>query len=155
MTHVTEHEIIDRLETSFRLAAEHCEALAVLPQRGPTYKKLIEDLKYCENCCRQIAYYRDDSRWFAVGLYMEEAHKRAGTWLRKIPRTATSNAAHPLFKMLAEKLRDGQRRAHDLATKATGTTGPILPAPIKVDRTDPTMVQVPSGLIVPKEYCIE
>lgn len=139
---VTEREILVRLVENFRLAAESCEDLAVLPARGPTYAKLIEQLKLAEGCCRQVAYYREDSRWFSMGLYMEEAHKRAGGWLRMHPRTVESNVAHPLFKLLAENLRAALKRAEELRDKATGVRGMILPEPQKVIRTEGRASQI-------------
>lgn len=145
-----ESEIFSRLVENFRLAAESCELLAIRPARGPVYRKLIEQLKLCEGCCRQVAYYRDDTRWLRIGLLMEEAHKRAGGWLRRYPRTATENAAHPLFVRLAENLRAGQKSAEDLRTKATGRVGIILPEPQPgATRTEGRLVQIPRGIIIP------
>jgi hypothetical protein len=153
MPNVTEAEILSKLVESFRLAADYAEALAILPARGPTYTKLREELKLAEGCCRQVAYYREDSRWFQVGLLMEQAHKRAGTWLRVHPRTENSNLAHPLFLKLAENLRAAQKRAHELQTRATGRVGMILPDALPgATRTEGRMVQVKSGLIVPESY---
>ena len=154
--HVTEREILSLLKQVFKRAAEHCDNLAVMPARGPTYRKLREDLQIAENCCRQVAYYRDDARWLQIGLYMEEAHKRAGGWLRdkSMPRTANANLAHPLFVKLAENLRAGARSAERLETLATGRVGAILPKPLRgPERTQGRMVQVPQttpgGIIIP------
>jgi len=153
--HVTEKEILSLLKQTFRRAAEHCDKLAILPARGPTYRRLRDDLETCENCCRQVAYYRSDARWLRIGFMMEEAHKRAGGWLRdrSMPRTENSNLAHPLFVKLAENLRFGAQRAEELETAATGVIGPILPKPLSPPtRTNDRMVQVPSGLILPESY---
>ncbi len=152
--HVTEREILSLLKQAFCRAAEHCDKLAVLPARGPTYRKLREDLEIAENCCRQVAWYRQDTRWLHIGLLMAEAHKRAGTWLRDrtMPRTANLNAAHPLFIRLAQNLRFGATRAEALGTMATGRVGMILPkiqtGPL---RTQGRLVQVktPGGIILP------
>lgn len=153
--HVTEREILTLLKAVFRRAAEHCDKLAVVPARGPEYRKLREDLQIAENCCRQVGWYRQDTRWFQIGLAMEEAHKRAGGWLRdrSMPRTWNSNRSHPLFLKLAENLRFGATQCERLETVATGKVGMILPTPRRgPDRTQGRMVQVPSGLIVPAEY---
>jgi hypothetical protein len=153
--HVTEREILSLMKATFKRAAEHCDKLAVLPARGPTYRRLREDLQICENCCRQVAWYREDARWLRIGLMMEEAHKRAGGWLRDrtMPRTENSNLAHPLFVRLAENLRFGAARAEQMENAATGRVGMILPKPLRgAARTQGRMVQVPSGLIVPREY---
>lgn len=153
--HVTEREILSLLKATFRRAAEHCDKLAVLPARGPTYRRLCEDLQIAENCSRQVGWYRQDTRWFQIGLYMEEAHKRAGGWLRdkSMPRTVNSNLAHPLFMKLAENLRAGAASAERLETAATGRVGMILPEVRRgPDRTQGRPVQVrttPGGLILP------
>jgi hypothetical protein len=134
VTLLTEREIIDCLRANFRKAAEDCEKLARLPAQGPTYKRFREELKLIEGAARQLGYWRGDARWFQIGLQMEEAHQRAGRWIReKWPR--------PLFIRLAENLRAGERAAHDLATKATGRTGLILPKPKSFHReTRPVQV---------------
>ena len=154
---VTEREILSLLKGTFRRAAELCDDLAVLPARGPSFVKLRESLAVAENCCRQVAWYRQDARWLRIGLMMEEAHKRAGGWLRdrSMPRTATANLAHPLFVRLAENLRHGVTRVAELETMATGRVGMLLPKPLPGPiRTEGRMVQVkkPSGLILPPGY---
>ena len=153
---VAEREILSLLKETFLRSAEHCDKLAVLPARGPTYRKLRTDLATCENCCRQVAWYRQDARWLRIGLMMEEAHKRAGGWLRDrtMPRTENSNLAHPLFLRLADNLRFGAKRAEELETMATGRLGMILPKPLRgPTRTEGRLVQVPrmtpGGIILP------
>jgi hypothetical protein len=117
---LTEREILDCLKTNTRLAIENCENLAVLPRRGPTYNAFRHQLKLIEGSCRQIAFWREDARWLQVGLAIEEAHKRAGHWLRRhYPR--------PLFVKLADNLRLLQTMSLGLETKATGKLGMILP----------------------------
>ena len=112
----------------------------MLPARGPTYKKLRENLKLIEGCCRSLSACREDTRWLPVGMMMAEAHRRAGDWLRQYPRTEQLNYAHPLFNRLAENLRAGLKAAEDLRDKATGRVGMILPANMK------------SGLILPAGF---
>lgn len=143
MSHLTESEIIAKLKEAFRLASGYSDALAVLPMRGVTYDALRKELALAEGCCRSIAYYRGDSRWFRLGMMMEETHKRAGTWLRTFPVTTTSNEAHPLFLKLADNLRAGMRKCEDLETRATGRVGMILPV-----HSAPSA----SGLILPVDY---
>lgn len=151
---VTETEILTCLRENFRLAAEHCDALAVLPGRGPTYELLRTELKTVENCCRQVAWYREDTRWLRIGMLMAEAHKRAGTWLRTYPRTMVSNAAHPMFTRLADNLRAGIERVDELQNKATGRIGMVLPVPLPAPmRTQGRPVQVRTtagGIILPE-----
>lgn len=126
---VGENEIINRLKENLRLAAESCDRLSVERSRGSAYVALRDQLELVENCCRQLGYYRGDARWFNMGLLMAEAYRRAGKWMRdkSMPRTETQNAAHPLFKKLAENLRALLRRAQELETQATGISGLILP----------------------------
>ncbi len=152
--HVTETEILSLMQDTFKRAAEHCDKLAVLPARGPTYLKLREDLQIAENCCRQIAQYRAYYAWLHVGHSMAWAHKRAGAWLRdkSMPRTVNSNLAHPLFVKLAEQLRFAAQQAKRLETQATGRVGAILPTPLPgPSRTEGRPVQVitPGGIILP------
>jgi hypothetical protein len=151
---VPETEIVDCLVMNFRLAAEHCDDLAVLPARGPTYDLLRKELSLIEGCCRQIGHYREDARWMRIGLLVEEAHKRAGHWLRTIPRTSESNEAHPLFRRLAENLRAGMKAAEELRTKRTGRVGMILPRPLPgpLRQGRPVQVVTPGGVILPSGY---
>lgn len=152
MAKLTELEIFDCLETNFRLASEHCEDLAKLPRKGPTYKNLIEELKLIEGACRQAAVWREDSRWLRLGLMMEEAHKRAGDWLRGIAQPhggripIAEGVKHPLFMKLAENLRAGLVRAQETRHKATCTLGAILPTVMPGPHRDTIPVGWTSGL---------
>src|ERR1700687_4447619 len=112
MGRLTETEIFDCLKTNLRLAAQSCDKLAVSPRKGPTYVKLRDELRLVEGACGQAAFWRGgDARWLKIGLFMAEAHKRAGGWLRgeKQPAGPSIKLApaemHPLFKKLAENLR--------------------------------------------------
>jgi hypothetical protein len=142
---------------NFRLAAQHCDALAALPVTGPTYAKLREELGLIEGCCRQAAVWRQDSRWYDIGLQMAEAHKRAGTWLRGYKDPATGLPvkladAHRkrCFTLLAGNLRKGEKRAVDLRDKATGRVGMILPDAYTLPkRTKAPAMLARNGLILP------
>lgn len=171
MSALTEAEIFECLSANFKLAAEHCDDLAKLPRKGPTYRKLCDELLLIEGACRQAGYWRQDARWFHFGLMMEEAHKRAGGWLRGIkgpngvPVKLAPGHIHPLFAKLAENLRAGHAKAEEFRTKATGRVGMILPIPqTPPTRTQDRQVQVllppgmrstPSGLIVPQGTAIQ
>ena len=163
---LTEPEIFDCLAENFKLAGQHCEDLAKLPRKGPTYIKFRAELKLLEGACRQAAYWRQDARWLRIGLYMEEVHKRAGDWLRgyKLPSgqrvTHREGTIHPLFMKLAENLRAGQQQAERLRNRKTGRAGMILPKPMPAPHRDTRPVQVllpsaprerrtPGGLIIP------
>jgi hypothetical protein len=168
---LTESEIFDRLSTSFRLAAEHCEALARLPKKGPSYKALRSELKLIEGASRQASAWREDTRWLKIGLDAAEAHRRAGDWLRgiKMPdgsrRMIRHGELHPLFMMLAGILRYGQVMAEKLRTRATGRIGMILPAPLPGPHRDtrPVQVLLPSapanitagGIIIPDSATLQ
>jgi hypothetical protein len=120
MGELTEREIFGCMAENFSKAAECCVKLAEEPKMGPTYRQLRTSLKLIEGCCRQAAYWREDGRWLPMGLVMEEAHKRAGYWLRY-------HHPRPLFLKLAENLRGAHKAAEMLKNMKTGTTGLILP----------------------------
>lgn len=135
---LTETEIFARMSESFRIAAECCDALVILPAAGPSYIKLREHLKLIEGCCRQAAHWREDSRWLPIGLKMEEAHQRAGDWLRK-------HYARKMFLTLAVILRAGGKSAIELRDKAPPNLGTILPEM----QADPTERHRPVQVIAP------
>ena len=159
---LTEAEIFSCLAENFKSAAQHCADLAKLPRKGPTYRKLREELKLLEGSCRQAAYWRGDARWLRIGMYMEEVHQRAGSWLRGYKRpdgikvTHREGTLHPLFMKLAENLKAGFEAAEKLRTERTGIKGPIVPKPEAGPHRDtrPVQVRLPerrtnSGLIIP------
>ena len=154
MSALTESEIFACLSENFRLAVQYCEDLARLPKKGPTYLKLRESLKLLEGACRQAAYWRSDARWFRLGLMMEEAHKRAGSWLRGADDGTgqrvklAAGHLHPLFVKLADNLRKGHLSAEQLRHKKTGRIGPILPAMPSITRIGNRPVQVSKGGII-------
>lgn len=139
---LTETEIFDCISSNAKLAAEHCDDLARLPRKGPTYDLLRKELKLIEGACRQAAYWRQDARWLPIGLMMEEAHKRAGDWLRGVRqpnggrRRIPEGEMHPLFVKLADNLRGLQRVMEDLRTKKTGRAGIILPQVLPAPHRD-------------------
>lgn len=139
MSDLTEVEILDCLRTNLRAAIQHCEDLANLPAQGPTYIQFRKELKLIEGSCRQIAHWREDSRWLQLGLIMEEAHQRAGKWIRK-------HHPRPLFLKLAENLRAMIMACHNLETMKTGKRGPILP---EISHNHAEVRKTPSGLIIP------
>lgn len=157
---LTEREVVDCLSENFRLAAQNAELLAKSPKRGQIYLKFRDQLRILETCSRQMGYMRGgDARWLQIGRMMAETHKRAGDWLRGVPqpggghRPLTEGQKHPLFMMLADKLRKGQRSAEDLRDKKTGRRGPILPIagrPTEHRATSPVgWRSTASGLVIP------
>lgn len=162
MAQRAEHEIFDCLESNLRLAAEHCEDLAKLPRKGPSYHSFRTELKLVEQSCRDIAFYREHANWLAVGMHMARAHIVAGDWLRGIKqpdgsrRRIAEGQRHPLFMKLAENLRAAHASALKLKTRRTNRVGIIVPPPLPSPHRDtrPVHITVPmhlraSGLIVP------
>lgn len=141
---IDEKEVLARLRHHFAHAAEACDLLAVLPARGRAYDLMRRHLRHAEERCRQMAHQRGDARWLRIGLQMEEAHQRAGDWLRR-------TAPRPLFLKLAENLRAAEHAAVDLETRATGRIGPILPKPQPFMRTQgrPVQVMTAGGVLLP------
>ena len=146
----SEAETFERLSNSLRLAAEHAENLAKLPAKGPTYDRFRKELKVVEDQCRIAAYYREDARWFQIGIVMERVHQRGGSWLR-------AKQPAKLFLGLAEFLRASHASIETLRNTKTGVRGMIVPterqerrigAPMQV-LLPGGMTQRASGLIVP------
>lgn len=172
MTQLTESEIFNCLAENFRLAAEHCDLLAALPMRGPTYQKLVEELRLIEGAARQAAYWRDDAGgcaaplgfagthgfealrsdmgdpgWLEIAHMMGECHQRAGNWLR-------GHYPRPLFLKLGQVLRECHRKAELRRTSATGRLGALLP-PVRPGPhrdTRPVQVMTPGGLLLPSGF---
>ena len=163
MGQLTETEIFDCLVTNFRLAAEDCDALAVVPFKGETYDRFRRRLGLIEGACRQTSTWREDTRWLPIGMMMAETHKRAGDWLRgvKLPdgsRIKFGNGQlHPCFVKLAENLRGLQAVAEKLRHGRTNRLGMILPEVGRAPHRDtrpvgwsaPEFVANKSGLILP------
>ncbi len=157
---LSETEVLDCLKSNLRLAAQSCDKLAVSSRKGPTYRQLRDQLRLVEGACRQVAYFRGgDARWLQVGLFMAEAHKRAGDWLRGLKQPdgtrikVAPGQMHPLFTRLAEVLRSAYSKAEELRTKATNRIGPILPKPGVPPHRDTRPAgwnRSPGGLLIPE-----
>lgn len=117
---LTEQEIADKLRDSLKGAAADAKLLASLPAQGPTYMRLRDRLGEAETACRMMAYWREDTRWLAMGLKMEEAHQRCRGWI-------VSHRARPIFLMFAEKLQDMTQMVSVMETRKTGRAGLIMP----------------------------
>jgi hypothetical protein len=158
MGDLTEAEIFDCLSDNLKSAADSCEYLARSPKKGTRYIQLRKELKLIEGACRQAGHWRVDARWLQIGLYMEEAHRRAGDWLRgvKMPdgsrRPIVPGQLHPLFVKLAENLRAAHRVAEEYKTKRTNRVGAILPKPLAPPLRDTRPAgwnKTPSGILIP------
>lgn len=166
MSDLTEAEIFDRMSESLRLAAEHCDNLAVDSVKGPIYENLRDELELIEGCCKQASQWREDMRWWPIGAQMAECHKRAGDWLRGYKiygvRVAVAEKEKNLnFVVLAGLLRQVLKMVENLRTTKAPKLGMILPEPIKpfmreagerqhrVQLPD-GVVKTPGGLYVPQ-----
>ena len=127
---LTEIEIFDCMTVNFRLAAQHCDEMAKTPKRGAIYRQLREELKLIEGAARQASVWRQDTRWLKIGLYMEECHKRAGTWLTKYQAADSQKLLIQLFTKLAAAIRETHAAADRLKLVKTGISGMILPTPL-------------------------
>lgn len=168
---LTEDEIFDCLAENFRLAAESCETLATNPRKGPTYRKFLAEIELIEGACRQAGYWRQDTRWMALGMQMKGIHERAGDWLRgiKMPNGHRVKIAaghqHPLFQKLAEILRQHAADGETYRTQRTGKLGKIMPdVPDAETRTQGRQMQVMlpdgmamsrGGIIVPDHVTVQ
>lgn len=161
---LTESEIFDCMRTNLVLAVEHCDDLAKLPAKGPTYRKLIDELKLIEGCCRQASAWREDTRWLNHGLLMAEVHKKAGSWLRgyKINGVTVKFAPghiNPLFRMLADNLRAMIKAVDQTKNQRTGRVGMILPdmlpGPHRETRQHRVQLpRTPGGIILPSDVSL-
>lgn len=149
MSDLSEREIFDRLTTSFREAAEHCEALALQEHRikGQRYVRLREHLHLIEGAARQAAVWREDSRWFAIGQFAAKCHRECGDWLRFRSRGR-------MFLICAEHMRTMLKVAEHFRDAATGRLGAILPDMPKY-QPENRPVQVRSSLIIPEGVTLQ
>lgn len=132
MGDLTEIEIFDCIRTNAKLAAEHCDDLAKQPREGDTYDALRTELKLIEGACRQASAWRGDTRWLPIGLAMEEAHTRAGDWLRGVKVAGmrvrlAERHNFECFTALAANLRSLAANMEKLRHAKTGRRGLILP----------------------------
>lgn len=156
MGRLTEREIFSKMAEGFALCAGYADKIAILPQTGPIYDKLRRELKLVEGTCRQAAYWRQDTRWLRIGMMMEEAHKRAGSWLRGIKKEVNGELVivhypRELFTKLADQLRGCEKIAIELRDKRPPKLGLILPETPslgKLPHRDTRPVST-SGLILP------
>lgn len=133
MGQLTEREIFSCMADNFGMAIQHCEDLASLPLKGPTYNLFRHELRLIEGCCRQASAWREDTRWLVIGKLMAAVHLQAGEWLRGVQLPSGRRVPvpfgmkHPMFLALAGQLRLLKRQADEFRTKATGKIGMILP----------------------------
>lgn len=153
MSHLTEGEVLDKLQDSLGEAIQASKELAVRSRLGRPYERLGNALVAVEGCCRQLAAFRGDGRWLPFGIYMAECHKRAGGWIRGYRENGvhifhTNGHINKVFVELANQLSHIQDAVMVIANAKTGTTGPILPATPPAERRIGAPVST-SGLILP------
>lgn len=160
-----ETEIMDRLRQSTKEAVDSCKIIAVSWERGSAYENLRDNLHLIDGCCRQMAVYRDDTRWLAFGVFAANVHQRAGDWLRGYVDngkrvtfyTQTKDRQRPLnaaFIKIAAELNVVLEGLELLATRKTGVRGLILPATPSEERRvgRPGFVRKNPSLIIPAKY---
>lgn len=164
MGDLSETEIFDCLASNFRLAAEHCEDLARLPAKGPTYVKFRNELRLIEGAARQAAMWRQDARFLSIGIACAKAHELAGEWLRGVRtrsgarRPLARGEIHPSFMTLSVFLRKCQAKAEDVKTKRTGRPGTILPKVQPGPHRDTRPAgwnTTPSGILIPEHATVQ
>jgi hypothetical protein len=148
VTVTSEAEIKDCMRTSLRGVIDDCGLLATLPIKGRTYSRMRDRLQTIENCCKQMAAWRDDTRWLPIGMMMEMAHQRSREWIagRKINGLVVKGDPQ-CFLMLQTNLRALLAVVDGLADKATGRVGMILPEPLPAPHRETKPVQI----IIPGE----
>lgn len=144
MSGLTETEIMDRHVQALKEARDACQWLAKnadpewLAPRGRHYGNLKRALKALEGSSRQMAHFRGDGRWIKLGVL----YARAMLTVHK----AFLRQNWVVFRDIVPLFENGLVRMDDLATRRTGTTGPILPK-----RTDwlimPDQVHISRGLV--------
>lgn len=157
MGDLTEIEIFDCIRANAKLAAEHCDDLARQPREGETYDLLRTELKLIEGGCRQASAWRGDTRWLPIGLAMEEAHSRAGDWLRGVKVAGmrvrlAERHNFECFTALAKNLRGLAANMEKLQNAKTGRRGMILPEAQRAPHRDTVPVgftKSMGGVLIP------
>jgi hypothetical protein len=140
MAELTERQILDCLHSNLKEGASIARELAA-GKRGDRYPRFRENLNLVYGCCRQIAGWREDTRWGPLGLMVHEARERCRRWL-------AWKYGPPAFRKLADNLDAMIVLAKNLETKRTGKVGMILPEMLTPDsRTQgrPVSVILPPG----------
>lgn len=166
---LTESEIFDQMNTSFRLAIEHCDELTKRPVGGIVYDQFRKQLRLIEGCCKQANTWREDTRWLVFIKLCSETHQRAGDWLRGIKEPSgrrvkiANGQLHPAFQMLSVNLQAMHKLSHQIRTAKTGRLGMILPTPLRGPHRDtvPVGYRAPQpniskgGIIIPSGTTIQ
>jgi hypothetical protein len=144
VSELTELEVLDCLRTALGAAAADCDRLA-RGVRGPVYRRLRDNLRRVEGSCRQITYFREDTRWLYFAVRIPEVQRRVQKWLVEKQPSAK-------FKQLAEVLRKTEYEAQKLAIQATGRIGMILPRVQHPREHVARLFSSNSGIILPSGF---
>lgn len=125
MSGLTQQEIMDKHIQCLKEGRDACQSLAknadpeyIFP-RGHLYGSLKRALKALEGTCRQMAAFRDDTRWTKLGFVYARAMRVAQVKFVRQDWLA--------FRQIAEIFEVGLKRMDELANAKTGKTGVILP----------------------------
>lgn len=126
MSNLTEQDILQKFDQSFKEARDACEWLAKnqdpmwLAPRGIWYRRLKTAMQELEGCARQMAAFRSDTRWLPLGIiYGAKASRLAQTYFVKMNWKG--------FGELIKLFNHGAYRAKQIAEDKTGVSGMILP----------------------------
>lgn len=156
MSDLSEQETIDRMKSALKEAGQASLDLATITtRRVKAYVRLRTALGLVEGSCRQLSVFREDTRWLRWASLAEQAHVRAGHWLRgykdvegkRIHYTAVEKKNN--FTKLAANLAFMLAGAERLLTERTGRIGPILPVVPNLGRRIGAPVR---GFSLPGEY---
>lgn len=140
MTDTTENELFDCIIGNFKSAISDCKQMAdPMSLRGLMYQRVKESLKLVEGSSRQIAHWREDSRWLQIGISAEAAHEMLRRWV-------ANHAPGQQYVFMAVQLERWLNLVETMRHAKTEKIGPILPVPGKPDKP-PQSVQV----ILPKD----
>jgi hypothetical protein len=126
MSGLTQREILTKHEQCLREAKEACVQLAknadpeYLFPRGHLYGNLKRALTQLEGTCRQMAAFRDDTRWLQLGFVYARA-------IRQV-QVKFNDQKWLYFRELIALFENGLKRMDDLANRKTGKSGIIMPA---------------------------
>lgn len=150
---LTEVEIFSCLSDNLRASIQLATDLAYKPGQGPTYSDFRDEMLSAENCCKQAAVWRQDSRWYPLGNVIAQHAAITGKWLRGYKtegREGKTFYSRDLYLLLAENLSGLLVIMEHLKTDRTERIGAILPDIQPLSRTQgrPMQVKSPGGVIL-------